>query len=122
MTKATIKKMVTLVTTADVLLLKLICQRLLFEQPNHIHACEGTDRISTVPRCHHDLTALQQQEVAATLPSAIDFLNEGGQVLKALPPPLLQEEKLKEREENVVTTHQKCHRLQQMCFAGQKGS
>lgn len=100
----------------------VICQWLLFKQLNHIHACGGTDRIATVPRCHHYLTALQQQEVAATLPSAIDFLNEGGQVLKALPPPLLKEEKLKGREENVVTTHQKCHRPQRMCSAGQKES
>lgn len=100
----------------------VICQCLLFKLLSHIHACEGTDRIATVPRRHHYLTALQQQEVAATLPSTIDFLNEGGQVLKALPPPLLKEEKLKEREENLVTTHQKCHRLRQMCFAGQKES
>lgn len=37
--------------------------------------------------------------MAAALPSTIDFLNEGGQVLKALPPPLFEEEKLREHEE-----------------------
>lgn len=77
----------------------------------HAAACTGTHRISTVPRCHHYLTALQQQEVAAALPSTVDFLNEGGQVLKALPPPLLKEEKLREREE----THQNTPGMQQTC-------
>lgn len=60
----------------------------------HIHVRKEPHRISTVPSRHHYLTALQQQKVAAALPSTIDFLNEGGQVLKAVPPPLLKEEKL----------------------------
>lgn len=66
-------------------------------------------RISTVPSGHHYLTALQQQEVAAALPSTIDFLNEGGQVLQALPPPLLKEEKLREREEKSITRRDNKH-------------
>lgn len=60
-----------------------------------MHLLKGPHRISTVPRCHHDLTLLQQQKLGATFPATVDFLNECGQVLQALLPPVLQEEELK---------------------------
>lgn len=50
--------------------------------------------VSAVPGRHHDLALLQQQEVGAALPAAVDLLDERGQVLQALLPPVLQEEEL----------------------------
>ena len=66
-----------------------------------LSVCDFSHRISAVPRRHHDLTLLQQQEVAAALPAAVDLLDERGQVLQALPPPLLQEEELRGKKEQI---------------------
>lgn len=96
---------------------------------NHTRGWKEPHRISTVPSCHHDLTALQQQEAGAALPSTVDFLNEGCQVLKALPPPLLQEEELRtECEEEfhhssrqhcrLRQTRRICSKQMQLCKAG----
>lgn len=81
----------------------------------HIHVRKEPHRISTVPSRHHYLTALQQQKVAAALPSTIDFLNEGGQVLKAVPPPLLKEEKLEGVWREIHHDAWQHHRLQPTC-------
>lgn len=48
-----------------------------------------THRVAPVPGGHHNLTLFQQQEMSAALPATVDFLNERGQVLQALPPPFL---------------------------------
>lgn len=57
--------------------------------------------VSAVPGRHHDLALLQQQEVRAALPAAVDLLDECGQILQALLPPLLQEEELQVRWKEV---------------------
>lgn len=74
--------------------------------------------VSAVPGRHHDLALLQQQEVCAALPAAVDLLDERGQVLQALLPPVLQEEELQvggggqgRRREATEGTRRKCASL-----------